>query len=554
MPLTVRWLLEQPILKGSKALNGTGCLDRALFGVGSLESAEDEHRLREGDFVLTSGSYFLEDHDRAVVILCELIQSGCTGLGVRDSQHTVPVPAHLLEEAQQANFPIVNLSYNCSVSDLAGILYRAICDEEQDENQRLAASYRALTESVLESHDLSRLVVNVTQTVEMPTFLTDEDFQIIESAQPGKDRSHDGTLLPLFSETDIRFLKTRYKEQPYQHIAHMVLSGEERQSYIVFPVESRKQPIGYLCLQGEEKELTSYGCRFVLSTLSVAAMELTFHQIRQKKPKLKMIGFIENVLLNPVATSSENDIQCHLYGFDIETPHLCFVIQPDSFESCTVHQRKRIEATIWGAFDKALEDNNVKKFRLTHYQSLILFLFSGDFAIQSTALRQGKEIAFAALRELETTGVRCHIGISKAYNGSSSVKRCFDQSCQALELGNRLHPEWSVYSYHDDDVYHFLLDHLSPEQLTKFYSETIRPLVEYDKKYGLDLLPTLHLYYECGQSFSRTAKQLYIHRNTMLYRIDKIEKILDVDLHKTNESFRIQLALYIMHLIQHLDV
>ena len=299
--------------------------------------------------------------------------------------------------------------------------------------------------------------------------------------------------------------------------------------------------------------MTRSNYRFDLSALTIAAMELTFYKIKQKKPTVKMSSFVENVLLNPCATQSENDIQCHLYGFDVETPRFCFVIQPDHFEDCTIHQRKRTEAMIWEAMDTALEGRGIREFRLSYYRSFILFLFHDDFAVQSVALCKGKEIAAAAVRALGTTGIRCHMGISKAYTGSGTIKRCFDQCLQALELGNRLHPEWFVYSYHDDDVYHFLLDHLSPEQLSKFYSETIKPLVEYEKKYNSDLLPTLHLYYECGQSLSRTAKQLYIHRNTMLYRMDKIEKILDVNLRKTNESFRTQLGLYIMHLIQHLN-
>lgn len=553
MTPTMRWLLEHPLLKGGQALTGSGGMDKALSGVGSMENMEDERWLREGDFVLTSGSFFQENAQHAGVILKGLLSHGCAGLGVRIDRYFDFLPAPFLEAAREAGFPVVSVPYGCSVSDLSGIVYRAICAGEQDEDQRLAASYRALTESVLESHDLSRLVGSVAQAVGMPAFLTGEDFQIIEAASPDGREPPVRAPLPLFSETDVRFLKTRYREQPYESISHTVLDGGERQNYIIFPVEDRRQPAGYLCLLEGDSELTHSNHRFVLSALSVAAMELTFYKLKQKKPKVKMSSFVENVLLNPTATQSENDIQCHLYGFDTDTPHLCFVIQPDDFESCTIHQRKRTEAMIWEAMDKALEGNGIKEFRLSYYRSLILFLFKEDFAVQSAALCKGKEIASAALRALEATDVRCHMGISKAYAGSGTIKRCFDQCLQALELGNRLHPEWSVYSYHDDDVYHFLLDHLSPEQLTKFYSETIKPLVEYEKKYNSDLLPTLHLYYECGQSLSRTAKQLYIHRNTMLYRMDKIEKILDVDLRKTNESFRTQLGLYIMHLIQHLN-
>lgn len=552
---SIQWLLEQSLLKGAEPLTTPIHLEKEILGVSILEKWGDECWLRKGDFVLTSNIFLSSVSQNNPPILQSLLSHQCAALGLQIPLTTDISSIPFLKEMESCGIPVIRVPYSCSVGGLCNLIYREICLEEQEDDQRLARAYRMIAETVVQSHDLKRLVNSIASVIGMPVFLTDEQFHVLEY-----DVGEDSTCLPqkvhgfsIFDSSDIHFLKTRYQEQPYRQISHTTFTEGEHQNYILFPIEDHAHLVGYLCLREKEVSLTKSNSQFIQSCLSIIAMELSWHKIRQKKPKEKWSGFVENVLLNPTATPSDNDIQCHFYGFDTITPRLCFVIQLDNFTNCTIHQRKRTEAMMWEAVDKGIEGTGIKTFRLSYCQSMILFLFKDTFEIQSSALQTGKEIASKVLKLLGSTDVRCHIGISKAYTGSNTIKRCFDQSLQALELGNRLHPEWSIYSYRDDDVYHFLLDHLSPEQLGKFYSETIKPLVEYEKKYNSDLLSTLHLYYECGQSLSRTAKKLYIHRNTMLYRLDKIEKILDVDLRKTNESFRTQLALYIMHLIQHLN-
>ncbi|MEY8336493.1 helix-turn-helix domain-containing protein [Lachnospiraceae bacterium 62-35] len=553
MTVTLQSLLEHPLLKGIQSLSESDCSDKLITGVGIMESITDQQQFRDGDFILTSSHFIKENIQNTESIFDNLLSHGCSGLGVRLTCIAEVLPKPFLEKAESCAFPVIILPLSCTVSDFSNMVYHAICAREQDEELRLAASYRALAESLLESHDPSQFLNSISQAIGMPVFLTDENFKIIGYASLDHGDTKSLSASSLFSHADINFLKNRYQEQSYPYIAHTIFMYGKRQNYIVFPIAEKKEPAGYLCLLAEDNELAPQNYRFIFSILSLASMELTLNKLRQKKPKTKMSSFVENVLLNPSISPSETDILCHFYGFDTVTPRLCFVIQPDNDERYTVHQRRRMESVIWEAVDAALENSGLKDFRLSYYGNLILFLFKNDFAVQSSALRTGKKIASAVFRLLENSDIHCHIGISKSYAGSNTIKRCFDQSLKTLDLGNRLHPERLIYSYHDDDVYHFLTEHLSPEQLTKFYSETIKPLVEYEKKYNSDLLSTLHLYYECGQSLSQTAKKLYIHRNTMLYRIDKIEKILDVDLSKTNERFRIQLALYIMYLIQHLQ-
>ncbi|GFN23690.1 helix-turn-helix domain-containing protein [Thermanaeromonas sp. C210] len=69
------------------------------------------------------------------------------------------------------------------------------------------------------------------------------------------------------------------------------------------------------------------------------------------------------------------------------------------------------------------------------------------------------------------------------------------------------------------------------------------PLLEYDKSKGSNLMETLVEYFRCGNNIKQMAKKLYIHYNTAIYRIELIQKLLNVDLNNPDDRFNIQLAL-----------
>jgi DNA-binding PucR family transcriptional regulator len=68
-------------------------------------------------------------------------------------------------------------------------------------------------------------------------------------------------------------------------------------------------------------------------------------------------------------------------------------------------------------------------------------------------------------------------------------------------------------------------------------------LVAFDQAEGTDLIPTLENYLSGGCSMRRVATEMGIHRNTVLYRLKRIEEVAGVDLNDSEVRFFIQLAL-----------
>jgi len=85
--------------------------------------------------------------------------------------------------------------------------------------------------------------------------------------------------------------------------------------------------------------------------------------------------------------------------------------------------------------------------------------------------------------------------------------------------------------------------------LKNFALKYLQPLIDYDEQYGSDLITTLEAYLKNDKKISRTADELFIHRNTVRYRIDRINDILGVDLEDGEMLFNIYFSLKALKVI-----
>ena len=79
--------------------------------------------------------------------------------------------------------------------------------------------------------------------------------------------------------------------------------------------------------------------------------------------------------------------------------------------------------------------------------------------------------------------------------------------------------------------------------LLSFKEEILGPLLKYEG--GGELIHTLEAYFEHNGNLSKTAESLYIHRNTLIYRMDRITEISGLDLAHEETRLAVQLALRI---------
>ncbi|MGB3633109.1 MAG: helix-turn-helix domain-containing protein [Rubrobacteraceae bacterium] len=88
-----------------------------------------------------------------------------------------------------------------------------------------------------------------------------------------------------------------------------------------------------------------------------------------------------------------------------------------------------------------------------------------------------------------------------------------------------------------------LLDDLSHSPDISSFRELVLPLSDYDSKRGSGLIRTLSVYFDTGTNASETADRLFLHRNSLLYRLERIQELTGLDLKEPDSRLALQLGL-----------
>jgi purine catabolism regulator len=92
------------------------------------------------------------------------------------------------------------------------------------------------------------------------------------------------------------------------------------------------------------------------------------------------------------------------------------------------------------------------------------------------------------------------------------------------------------------DTKHLLKELAGSRDLAPF-RELVRPLVEYDRERRSDLVRTLQAYFAASANASEAADQMFLHRNSMLYRLARIQDLTGLDLKDPGATLALQLGL-----------
>ena len=121
----------------------------------------------------------------------------------------------------------------------------------------------------------------------------------------------------------------------------------------------------------------------------------------------------------------------------------------------------------------------------------------------------------------------------------------------ALEIGHRIHGPSAVSTFEGTGTYKLLFRVLqkNPEELEAFYAETLQPIVAYDSRYGTELVQTLITYLGNDASTARTAGDLFAHRHTIRYRLDRVGELTGLEVDKSEDCERLTLGIKAMQLL-----
>lgn len=139
-----------------------------------------------------------------------------------------------------------------------------------------------------------------------------------------------------------------------------------------------------------------------------------------------------------------------------------------------------------------------------------------------------------------------NVGISRSLSGHMNLRYQYIQSQIALSIGMEISPDKLVHTFNDVSYDYMLRQFTNELPATMIVHEKLLELIDIDKSKNTEYIKTLSTYFKNRFNALQTAERLYIHRSTLMYRLDKIKNILGSDLKDPKELLYIKLSLCLL--------
>ncbi|MDD6550972.1 MAG: PucR family transcriptional regulator ligand-binding domain-containing protein [Lachnospiraceae bacterium] len=178
-------------------------------------------------------------------------------------------------------------------------------------------------------------------------------------------------------------------------------------------------------------------------------------------------------------------------------------------------------------------------------------VFSYEYEVVAVMANYSKEQVRSFIKDLQqnlklalSKNEGYHIGVGKTTRSIRCLYKSYNQARAVCQLKQRSHLDNNKVFYSELGLYRLLVSIEDPDILSDYYDNTIKPIDDYDRANGTDLSKTLECYLNHDGSVKETADELFVHRNTINYKLQKIRELTGLNLSTT--SARLQLTTGLM--------
>jgi len=155
-----------------------------------------------------------------------------------------------------------------------------------------------------------------------------------------------------------------------------------------------------------------------------------------------------------------------------------------------------------------------------------------------------KQFIHRISKQLKLNDVRSGAGL--AYRSARHIEKSYQQALEVLKLQGKFPDQLNDVSLFEDlGVYQFIEMLAETRKHIHYENQHLVRLRAYDRKHHTSLLATLHVYLQCDSNVYNAAHQLFIHPNTMNYRLKRIREVSGIDLKDPNQKTNMYLDLII---------
>lgn len=365
--------------------------------------------------------------------------------------------------------------------------------------------------------------------------------------------SGDKSRLNQFHEGAAQVIKEGKKLEIYsKDINHLVGAKPG----INLPIEHNNKIIGVVGITGEPNEVSPFGEVIKMTVEMMLQQEFLLKEIQLEKQAQE--NFIHDLISGRIGNDPDLFLtRGQIVGYDILIPRVALVMDIYQFEKTAKQSLQAFKGSKEGEIHLQRLKNDVLKTvqgifvdnpqEIASYTGgdrfvvlKIVNLTDSDEILRKKLFRIGKKIKNTISQQMK---FKVTIGIGEYHEDIRGISKSFKEATQALDVGTKLEGAGDIY--HVDNLgVGKLLAEIKRESQKEFMEKTIYSTKNNKgKKINETLLETLKAFFDNNLSILKTAKVIYVHRNTLLYRLRRVKEITGLDPKKFDDAVQLRMAL-----------
>ncbi|MCM3782331.1 PucR family transcriptional regulator ligand-binding domain-containing protein [Neobacillus mesonae] len=535
-------LLRTDIYHSSQILAGADGLNKPVETVNIMDAPDIIHFLKPNELLLTNG-YFIQNHpDSLLELIHDMHLMKCSGIAIKTKRFGISVPDEVIAEANRLRFPIVEISeLKYSLGEILQRSTSLILDNKNEELQYALQIHKSFCDMTMKGKSIPDIVATLSKLLASPIILLNSKRQLIANSRlPASQLKEVISRLSLLMEDtstldpSISFCFIEKEFRKYSHV-------------LSYPVHTYRHEGWLLSLH----ESLSNSDRYRLTmeqAANVIGMEMTKAYAVKERSRRYKNEFFSDLIEGYFVTEHEALHSGKKFGLKPGGDWVLLAARLDEHTSSHSLTKNVSNLTELSISERDMQYELIKWHLASIPYSFIMFTKNDSFGLLLAIDRQQWDDYHLAeiLKErieylFKDSKISLSIGIGNPVGSVLDIGHSFTEAAKALQLGYHMKKTRFVESYQSKDVA-YLFRMLPQEELRQFYEETFRAFNQVEAQEREELLRTLNIFYDTQCQLVETSKQLYVHRNTVVYRLEKCEKITGLNLKEPMISLRFRIA------------
>ncbi len=298
--------------------------------------------------------------------------------------------------------------------------------------------------------------------------------------------------------------------------------------YELFKVTDDDETIYILVISGGEES-------GMIGRIAVSSLE---NLIIAYKERFDCNNFFQNLLLdNMLSVDIYN--QAKKLRIPTDVTRVVYIVEPQTDKGAAgLEFIRSLYADSDNDFVTAVDEKNV----------ILVKSFAKDDESDNEALA---DIAKMLVDTMNTElMVKARVSYGTAEEDIKRVSQSYKEAKMALEVGKVFYAERDVVGYNSLGIGR-LVYQLQPTLCDIFLHEVFGE--DIPEQFDDETLITVNKFFENSLNVSETSRQLFVHRNTLVYRIEKLEKATGLDIRKFDDALTLKMALMVMDYMKYIN-